>query len=316
MSFTSDIKQEIAFNELKACCYKSELSALVQLSSSLKITNRVLTLIIKTESATTAKRIWKMLKDNYQVETQLSVIKKMNLKKNNIYEIQVFNKAKEILEDLCIYSKYGLHDHPPMSFLKKTCCIRAYLAGAFMAIGSCNSPQKSNYHLEFATTKEGYAKFIDNLMHKFNMPSKVVKRRNKYVVYLKAADKISDFLRLVGAHEALMNFENIRIERDFVSSIVRLDNCELANEQKAFKAIEKQLKDIKIIQDHGDIKSIDPKLRQVIDLRIKHESLTLSELADMYYQETNDKISKSGLRHRLNKIKEIAEKIESELKYE
>ncbi len=309
MSFTSDIKQEIAFNELKDCCSKSELSALIQLCSSLTIANRQLKLVIKTENATTAKRIWKMLKDAYGVETQLSVIKKMNLKKNNIYEIQVLNKSKEILEDLGIYSKNGLHDHPPMSFLKKDCCLRAYLAGAFMAIGSCNAPNKSNYHLELATTKEAYAKFINNLMHKYHLPSKVVKRRNKYVVYLKAADKIADFLRCVGAHESLMNFENIRIERDFMNSITRLDNCELANEMKSIKAAKGQLEDIQVIETLGDINVIDEKLKIIIKLRKEYPEYSLVELSKEYEIITGSEISKSGLRHRLNKINDLANKL-------
>ena len=91
MSFTTEVKSEIAQNELKPCCQKAELSALVQLCSSLTINAQGMSLMIKTENAATAKRILKLLKENYAVETDLSVIKKMNLKKNNIYRLQVLN---------------------------------------------------------------------------------------------------------------------------------------------------------------------------------------------------------------------------------
>lgn len=99
-------------------------------------------------------------------------------------------------------------------------------------MGSVNSPQKTNYHLEIVTNDEAHALFIQKLMHKFDLPAKVIARRTAFVVYLKAADKIADFLRCAGAYEALMKFEDIRIHRDFRNNLTRLDNCEVANEEK------------------------------------------------------------------------------------
>ena len=195
MSFTTEVKSEIAQNELKPCCQKAELSALVQLCSSLTINAQGMSLMIKTENAATAKRILKLLKENYAVETDLSVIKKMNLKKNNIYRLQVLNKTTEILNDLGLFTDHGLQNHPTRKLVQKECCARAYLAGAFMAMGSVNSPQKTNYHLEIVTNDEAHALFIQKLMHKFDLPAKVIARRTAFVVYLKAADKIADFLR-------------------------------------------------------------------------------------------------------------------------
>lgn len=309
MSFTTEIKQEIAFNELKPCCAKAELSALIQLCSTLSISNRQLQLIIKTENATTAKRIWKMLKEQYQVTPELSVIKKMNLKKNNIYVIKVVNGTRNILDDLEIYSDKGLQSHPTMKFLAKDCCQRAYLAGAFMAIGSCNAPTKSNYHLELATIEENYAKFINKLMQKYYLPSKTIKRRNKWIVYLKAADKIADFLKCVGAHESLMKFENIRIDRDFVNSITRLDNCELANEMKSLKAASGQLEDIETIENARLALDLDERLLEVMAIRKQFPEYSLLELSQEYEKQTGVSMSKSGMKHRFQKIHDLACKI-------
>ena len=163
MSFTTEVKSEIAQNELKPCCQKAELSALVQLCSSLTINAQGMSLMIKTENAATAKRILKLLKENYAVETDLSVIKKMNLKKNNIYRLQVLNKTTEILNDLGLFTDHGLQNHPTRKLVQKECCARAYLAGAFMAMGSVNSPQKTNYHLEIVTNDEAHALFIQDV---------------------------------------------------------------------------------------------------------------------------------------------------------
>lgn len=309
MSFTTEIKQEIGFNELKDCCAKAELSALVQLCSTLTISNRGMQLLIKTENATTAKRIWKMLKDRYQVQTELSVIRKMNLKKNNIYVIRVFEKSKEILEDLGIFNEKGFQSHPPMGMISKDCCSRAYLAGAFMAAGSCNAPNKSNYHLEISLNDEEHAKFIDKLMHKYYLPSKIVQRRKKWIIYLKAADKIADLLKCVGAHESLMKFESIRIDRDLLNSITRLDNCELANEMKSLKAANKQLEDIEIIEKSGKFEKQEPRIKEIITLRKAFPELSLNELSYEYEKRTGVSMSKSGMKHRFAKIHEIATNI-------
>ena len=241
MSFTTEVKSEIAANELHPCCMKAELSAVLQMCSTMNFTSDGVHLTIKTENPTTAKRIYKLVKERYDVTTRLSVIKKMKLKKNNIYVIRVENKAMEILKDLEIFTEKGLQAHPSSRMLRKECCARAYLAGAFLAGGSVNSPNKANYHLEISTNNEGLAKFIQKLMNRFDLPAKYIKRRNQDVIYLKASDKIGDFLRYIGASDAVFTFEDSRIQRDFMNSLTRLDNCELANEMKSMAAGKKTI---------------------------------------------------------------------------
>lgn len=309
MSFTTEVKQEVAQNELKDCCKRAELSALIQLCSTLSISNKGLTLLIKTENATTAKSIWKSLKDLYQVEIDLSVMKKMNLKKNNIYLIRVLNKAREILEDLGLYSTRGLLDHPLLSVVTKECCARAYLAGAFMAMGSVNAPQKSSYHLEIGTNSESHSEFIIKLMNRFDVPAKAIKRRNQHVVYVKAADKIADYLRLIGAFESLMKFEDIRIHRDFKNSLTRLDNCEVANEVKSQNAARKQLEDIEVIEKAEKLDLLDEKYQEIIALRKENPDASLNELSKEYEREKGIVMSKSGMKHRFTKIQELADRI-------
>lgn len=306
MSFTSDVKHEISQLDLKECCKKAELSALIKLCSTLNITNSGLNLLIKSENATIAKRIWSLLRELYDVETSLSVVKKMNLKKNNIYNIRVLNKVKDILLDLCLYSNRGLLDVPLGKIVLKECCAKAYLAGAFMASGSVNAPQKTNYHLEISTNSFEHAQFIIKLMERFNLPSKNTVRRGNHVVYLKAADKIADFLKVIGAFNALMKYEDIRIGRDFKNSLVRLDNCEVANEMKTMKAAKNQLNDIEILERTIKIENLDIKLQEVIKLRKNYPELSLNELSEAYTKEFGVSMSKSGMKHRFTKIHELA----------
>ncbi|MEF9920678.1 MAG: DNA-binding protein WhiA [Erysipelotrichaceae bacterium] len=307
MSFTSEVKAEISLNELHPCCVKAQLAALIQMCSTLSFTSRGMHIVIKSENANTAKRIWKLLKSFYQVDSELSVLKKMKLKKNNIYVIRVTNKATYILEDLGIFNDSGLQAHPPFSILKKDCCARAYLAGAFLASGSVNSPQTSNYHLEISANSVELANFIMKQMHKFDLPAKYIKRRNQDVVYLKASDKISDFLRCVGANEAIFTFEDSRIQRDFMNSLTRLDNCELANEMKSLAAGKKQVDDIEYIENYLGLDHLSDKLKVVAYLRKENPESSLNELCDIYYEETKETISKSGMKHRLSKLKELAD---------
>lgn len=311
MSFTGEIKQEVSYNELKPCCKRAELSALIQLTSSLGFSSSGMSLIIKSENPTTAKRIMSLLKENYAVKTELIMEQKANLRKNNIYVIKVLSDVKYILEDLCIYSaNKGLLDYPSFSITAKDCCARAYLAGAFLAFGSCNSPVNSNYHLEMSFMSLAHANFVIKLLGRFYIDAKAIQRRNKYVVYIKKADSISDFLRCIGAHESLMNFENSRISRDFKNSLTRLDNCELANEVKSINAANEQIKDMEKIIANGKYEGLNEKLRIIIDLRMKYQDYSLIELTKVYQDLTGEKISKSGIKHRLDKISAIAKELE------
>ena len=307
MSFTTEVKSEIAANELHPCCMKAELSAVLQMCSTMNFTSDGVHLTIKTENPTTAKRIYKLVKERYDVTTRLSVIKKMKLKKNNIYVIRVENKAMEILKDLEIFTEKGLQAHPSSRMLRKECCARAYLAGAFLAGGSVNSPNKANYHLEISTNNEGLAKFIQKLMNRFDLPAKYIKRRNQDVIYLKASDKIGDFLRYIGASDAVFTFEDSRIQRDFMNSLTRLDNCELANEMKSMAAGKKQLEDIQWIENYRGLEALPEKLQHAAYARKELPEASLLELCDYCADVYDETRSKSGMKHRLAKLKEMAD---------
>ena len=236
----------------------------------------------------------------------------MKLKKNNIYVIRVKNKAMEILRDLEIMTERGLQNHPSSKMVRKECCARAYLAGAFLAGGSVNSPSKSNYHLEISTQNVDLAKFIWKLMQRFDLPAKQIRRRNQEVVYLKASDKISDFLRCVGASDAVFTFEDSRIQRDFMNSLTRLDNCELANEMKSITAGKKQLEDIQWIETYRTLDSLPEKLQHVAYARKQLPEASLNELCEYCAEEFNETISKSGMKHRLAKLRELADQYRKE----
>lgn len=312
MSFTTEVKQEISSIARQDTAKKAELSALIQMCSNLSIRKEGISILIQSENANTAKRIWSLVKERYQIEGQLSVVRKVKFKKNNIYMIRFVTKAMDILEDLEIYTKMGLQPHASKHIVKSEESAKAYLAGAFLASGSVNSPQKANYHLEIATTSIELAKYIQTLMNRFHLYAKVIKRRKQEVVYIKSSDKISDFLRCIGASDAVFTFEDSRIQRDFINSLTRLDNCELANEVKSVTAGKKQLEDILWIENYRSLETLPIKLQQVAALRKKHPEASLNELCAVFYESYNETISKSGMKHRLAKIKELAVQYQKE----
>lgn len=302
MSFTTDVKTEITQQPLKDCCQKAQLSALIQLNASLVIHEQQLQLLIHSENAATAKRIFKLLKDSFSPKMDLKVIKKAKLRKNNVYELEISSKVKDILSDLGLMNDKGIQSHPTKKSVAKECCARSYLAGAFLAAGSVNSPQKSNYHLEIVTQQEGHAQFVESLMKRFDLPAKTILRRNQFVTYLKASDKISDFLRIVNANSAVLDFEEIRIQRDFHNSLTRLDNCEVANEMKTQAAASKQIAAIERLIKRGVIENLDERYSLVARLRMDNPEANLNELCELYEEETGSAISKSGIKHRLTKL--------------
>ena len=312
MSFTADVKQEISLRELSGNEERAALSALIQMTSSLLITHGGLALLIKTENGPVSRAIYRMVRERYQVEIIPSVKRRMNLKKNLIYELRLQGDVRSILEDLGIYSLQGLRDVPLRSIVRTDAYARAYLAGAFMAEGSVNSPATSNYHLEIKAANTRHAAFLCELMERFAIDARQVERRGRQVVYIKSAEKIADFLRAVEASENLMRFEDMRISRDMSNSIQRLNNVEIANELKSFNAAKNQLEDIAVLQKYGKLRELDEKLKDIAELRLEDPEASLSELSEIYRLRTGNIVSKSGMKHRFVRIHELAQKVKNQ----
>ena len=162
-----------------------------------------------------------------------------------------------------------------------------------------------------SVTEEELAGFICDLMNEHELNAKIIKRRNKYVVYMKSVEKIIDFLRAIGASTSVMDYEMERISRNMNSTINRVNNCDLANETKAMSACMSQMEDIAFIMDKAGLEILDDKTQKVAILRLENPESNLNELADIYFETTGQTISKSGLHHRFKKIKEEANRLRS-----
>lgn len=307
MSFASETKKELTNLTVKDCCAKAELSALIRMNGSLSFSNRVLIVNVQTENAAIARRIYILIKKVYDAEVELLVRKKMRLKKNNVYIVRLKKDAEEILRDLKILGEgiTFIHDISA-SLIKKKCCRRSYLRGAFLAGGSVNNPETSSYHLEVFSLYKEHNDSLCELMNYFGLNSKTLERKNGFITYLKEAEKITEFLSVVGAHNALLRFEDVRIVRDMRNSVNRLVNCETANLNKTIGAALRQVENIRYIEESVGLDILPDKLREIAELRVAHQDVTLKELGEMV---SSGYISKSGINHRLRKIDEIADKL-------
>lgn len=307
MSFASDTKKELTTLEPADCCAKAELSALIRMNGSLSFSNRILVVNVQTENAAIARRIYILIKRIYATEVELLVRKKMRLKKNNVYIVRLKKQSETILRDLKILGEGFTFIHDiAQELIVDECCKRSYLRGAFLAGGSVNNPETSSYHLEIASLYKEHNQAPSELMNEFSLNSKFLERKNGYITYLKEAEKIADFLSVIGAHNALLKFEDVRIVRDMRNSVNRLVNCETANLNKTIGASLRQAENIRYIQETEGLDILPEKLREIAILRMEHQDLTLKELGEMV---SGNSISKSGINHRLRKIDEIAEKI-------
>ncbi|MBD1381472.1 DNA-binding protein WhiA [Metabacillus arenae] len=309
MSFASETKKELTTIELKPCCLKAELSALIRMNGSLSFSNRKLVLDIQTENAAIARRIYTLLKKQYDVSVELLVRKKMRLKKNNVYIVRLVEKSKEILEDLKILGEnFTFVREISKDLIKKKCCRRSYMRGAFLAGGSVNNPETSSYHLEIFSLYKEHNDSLSELLNTFQLNSKTLERKKGFITYLKEAEKIAEFLNIIGAHQSLLRFEDVRIVRDMRNSVNRLVNCETANLNKTIGAALRQVENIRYIDGKIGLDVLPDKLKEIARLRVEYQDITLKELGEMVSTGT---ISKSGINHRLRKLDEIAEKLRS-----
>lgn len=307
MSFASEIKKELTGIEVDACCTYAELTALIRMNGVLSVSKEDYTLDVQTENAAIARRIYTLIKSVYNGPVELLVRKKMKLKKNNVYIVRLKKNVAYLLEELGILEKpYMVVRTISEKYLQKTCCKKAYLRGAFLAGGSVNNPETSSYHLEIFNFYKEHNAALCELLNDFGLKARELERKNGHIVYIKEAEKITEFLNIIGAHNALFKFEDVRIVRDMRNSVNRLVNCETANLNKTIGAAFRQIESIKYIESTVGLEALPEKLQEIARLRVEHQDVSLRELGELA---TGEKISKSGVNHRLKKIDEFADKL-------
>lgn len=305
MSYSSNIKNEISNIEYSKSETMAELSAILNIASVIETDS----FYICVENISVARRIYKLIKDIYHVEIDMDTTLINTLRKNKLVKLIIKEKSKIILEDLSILDN-DIRLYEPKSYLVDELCDKqAYLRGIFLICGSINDPKTSRYHLELVIENELTANFVNDLLNELSFNSKIIKRDKKYMVYIKESEKISDFIKLLNATNALFYYEDIRIYRDHKNMANRLNNCEQANVDKMIAAGEAQLEIIRKIKENMDFDLLDDKIKDICIYREKYPEVSMDELAVIISSETEKPITKSGINHRFRKMKQMVEKL-------
>ena len=310
MSFAAEVKKELTGLAVQKNLAQAELAALIRMNGSLSLNNHQFVLNVQTENAAIARRIFTLLKEHYGVRSELLVRRKMKLKKNNVYIVRLKQETQKILLDLDIMDGAMFQSHISNEIKQSEKKTRAYLRGAFLASGSVNNPETSRYHLEISSIYEEHNQDICDLLNQFDLNARTLERRNGYITYLKGAEKIADFLTLIGATNSMLKFEDVRIVRDMRNSVNRLVNCETANMNKTIDAASKQIENIEFIENRVGLQALPEKLQEIAELRLEHPEVSLKELGEMI---PSGAISKSGINHRIRKINEFAERLREQV---
>ena len=303
MSYSSDVKDEISALPLKNLIEQMyELEGMLRLASEIIIEADGIKISFQTANANVARRFLNLLKNYIKCDISIASKKVNRLNQNNIYYININSMSDALLEE------FGLLTNSPNTdeIVSSNETISAYLRGAFLVKGSVNSPSSSNYHLEIYTTSSEESVFIQALMNHFDLNAKITKRRDNYIIYMKALESIKDFLRIIGSVQAVFKLEEAQIERELHSNVQRKLNIEVANDSKALKSAQEQLKYIRYIEYNYQLEKLDGRLLLIMKVRKQNPEASLNELIDILKNEHGEIITKSGLNHRLQRLKELA----------
>lgn len=311
MSFSSNVKSEITKNiKLSKNEVYSLMSAVMKSAGTLGYSNGKLSFKIVTENPSTARFIFTLLKDTYKIHGNLMVKKSQSLKKNNIYILEIVEDMG--LKNLLIENEIIKEEESFLSidysigekFINKDKLKMQYIKGAFLGSGSVSDPEKS-YHMEFVCNSFKYAKELSKVINSFNLNSKVIERKNSFIVYLKEGEQISDILAIIGAVNSLFKFENVRVIKDMRNNVNRLVNCETANLSKTVNAAVRQVEAIKLIEREIGLERLSDQLRETAEIRLENPDESLKDIGERL----NPTLGKSGVNHRLRKIEKIADEI-------
>ena len=307
MSFSGDIKEELLFALGNSRhCQLAELAAYATFCGrGSEGENGQGVFRLQTENKIVARKCFTLLKKTFKIYVDVTARRNSMPAGNMTYLLRSDEHPlrEKIMEALKI-AEWEKGDCTSPLLLKSSCCKRAFLRGAYLAAGSMSDPYKG-YHLEIVCQKPEQADQIQKLFLDFGLEAKQVQRKKYFVVYIKEGENIADFLNVIEAHKALMEFENARIYKDVRNTINRQVNCEAANINKTVHAATRQVEDIEYIRAVYGLEKLPDSLKEMAYVRLEHPDTPLGELGKLL----DPPVGKSGVNHRLRKLGEFAKSL-------
>ena len=295
MSFSAEIKKELcSLTNIPECCHHAQVYGLVLFahfnSYNLSITTEnkdVFDLYIKSMN----EYVGCDLTVNTQGKRKMTAT--VNGKENLI---KCFEKFGHSANETSIRINYA-------NFANE-CCVRAFLRGVFLSCGSVSDPNKT-YHLEFVVPFKRLSNDLMKIMDELSLSPKYVMRKGNHIIYFKDSESIEDFLAYIGAQNSSLYMIGVKIEKDVKNTVNRKLNFELCNIEKTVNASNRQIESILKIKNTVGLNSLPDNLREIAELRLENPETSLSELVELY----EGSISKSGMKHRIDKIMEISDNL-------
>lgn len=314
MSFSSRVKEELSYQTGSAMhCRIAEIAAILSMCGRIfQEEDGKVSIKIQTENLAVARKYFTLLKKTYNIDVDICIRNHIHTGKSRTYILDVADDyaARKILSSVKFMNGDGEIEEDyaivHLMILRKACCKRAFLRGAFLCAGSISEPEKT-YHFEIVCMTPERAQQICDMMKTFNIDGKCITRKKYHVVYIKEASQIVDMLNVMEAHVSLMELENIRILKEMRNSVNRRVNCETANISKTVSAAVKQIEDITYIRDTVGFSELTDGLKEIAELRLQYPEASLVELGKLL----STPVGKSGVNHRLRKLSVLADELRS-----
>ncbi len=300
-TFAMSLKDELSAISLDDHLEKILLMGMLQVNASLNFSTNGLYIDFKSKNENAAIKVFDLIKKHYPVEPILLKTKETKLKKEDIFYTRLEQNAFHVLSDLNVLRAKEDSQYSLKKELETNEERIAYIRGAFLSTGSINDPKSNTYHMEIQTFSSLVAYNLRDLINSFGLNSKISENRRGYIVYLKSANSIADFLRLIGSTDGLFYFEDNRIEKDLANSINRVMNCEIANAKKTQETARRQIEEIEVVRKYYKDR-LKPTLEDAARLRLEYKEESLKELEDLSYSFLGKTITKSALNHRFREI--------------
>lgn len=307
LSFAAQVKAELAHlpPELE-CCQRMELAALLRALGRVELQGGGrMAISLSTDSSPVARKIIRMIRTTFGVEYKLMVMRRQKLRKNLVYRVYIPHQdGLEAMLKACglVDDAGALTEWVDVPELEHDHCRRAYLRGTYLGSGWVSPPERQ-HHLEMVTTATEAADSLGQMLFDYGISVRLAVRKESLILYIKDAEQIASFLSVVGAHQSLLHYEDVRVMKEMKNRVNRQVNAELANVAKAADAAARQVEALERLRAAGGFQRLSDPLREMAELRLSHPDASLKELGEMCHPP----VGKSGVAHRMRQLMSQAE---------